>query len=130
MEASSDRPAGEVLRAIGADAATLVRKEAELARQEIVEGVLAKLKGAAALIGALAIASVAMVFVGVAFGITLATALDDRLAWLVVAGVFGLLAGAALILGRALMGRTSMRPEKTLRTVKEDVEWARTQLTR
>ncbi len=62
----SDRSMVELLRAIGTETATLVRKEAELARQEIVQAVTARLMaaGAAAAAGLMAL----FVVIGVAVG--------------------------------------------------------------
>jgi len=63
-----------------------------------------------------------------------AAALDLVLpAWaaaLIVAGAFVLLAAPAALLGVRRMKAPSLKPEETVRTVKEDVEWARAQLKR
>jgi hypothetical protein len=52
------------------------------------------------------------------------------LAWLIVGGVFLLVAGGAAMFGLRRMKTPPMAPEETKRTVKEDVEWAKAQLKR
>lgn len=125
-----DRSTVELLRSIGTDSATLVRKEIELGRQEIVEALTARLKAAGAAAAAAVLVLMGLVFLGHAA----ATALDGPLApWaarLVVAGGFLVLAVAALAFAGLRAKRPPLAPEETKRTVKEDVEWARAQLKR
>ena len=120
----------ELMRAIATDTSTLVRKEVELARTEIMEAVTARLKAA----GAMAAAGV-MLLIAVGFGgAAAAHALDGTVsAWaarLIVAGGFLLIAGFAVVFGMVRAKRPAMKPEKTVETVKEDVEWAKAQLKR
>jgi hypothetical protein len=126
----SDQSTLQLLRSISGDTVTLVRKEVELARQEIVEALVARAKGAAAL----AAAGVMGLFILAFLGLAAAAALDNVVRpWasrLIVAGGFLLVAGGASIFGIGRMKRPSMAPEETRRTVKEDVEWARAQLKR
>ena len=120
----------ELIRSISSDTVALVRKEVELARQEIVEAVTARLKAA----GAMAAAAVLALFLVVFLGLAAATALDGIVRpWasrLIVAGVFALLAGAAVAFGLRRIKKPPMSPRETKRTVKEDVEWAKAQLKR
>ena len=120
----------ELLRSIATDSATLVRKEMELARQEIVEAVNARIKAALSAAAGGVLALMALGF----FALTAATALDGVMRpWasrLVVAGVFTVLAIGALAFGAQRAKRPPMAPEETKRTVKEDVEWAKEQLKR
>jgi hypothetical protein len=118
----------ELIRTITADLSMLARKEVELARQEVQEGLMARAKAA----GALAAAAILGLFVVGFLGLAVAEALDGVMRpWasrLVVAGGFLLLAGAAVLVGRAK--RPPLTPKETKRTVKEDVQWAKRQLTR
>ncbi|MDQ3945896.1 MAG: phage holin family protein [Actinomycetota bacterium] len=120
----------ELLRSIATDSATLVRKEMELARQEIVEAVNARIKAALAAATAGVLGLMALGF----FALAAAAALDNVMRpWasrLVVAGVFSVLAIAALAFGAMRAKHPPLAPEETKRTVKEDVEWAKTQLKR
>jgi uncharacterized membrane protein YqjE len=120
----------ELLRSIATDSATLVRKEMELGRLEIVEAVSARIKAALAAAMAGVLALMALGF----FGLTAAAALDNVMRpWasrLVVAGAFTVVAIGALAFGALRAKRPPLAPEETKRTVKEDVEWAKTQLKR
>lgn len=120
----------EIVRDIAAESQTLVRKEVELAKQEVVEAITARLMAAAAL----AMAGLFGLFVLLFGALAAAAALDLVLpAWaaaLIVAGAFLILAAPAALLGIRRMKAPSLKPEETVRTVKEDVEWARAQLKR
>ena len=72
----------------------------------------------------------ALIFLAVTAAVALDIVWPKWLAWLVVGGAFTLLAGAAAMFGLRKMKRPSMKPEETVRTVKEDVEWAKAQLKR
>lgn len=125
-----DRSLLELVRSIATDSSTLVRKEMELARLEIVEAVSARIKAALAAATAGVLALMALVF----FALAAAAALDNVMRpWasrLVVAGAFSVLAIGALAFGALRAKRPPLAPEETKRTVKEDVEWARAQLKR
>ena len=119
-----------LLRSIANDTTTLVRKEVELARHELVEALTARVKALAAL----SVAGILGLFVLAFLGLAAARALDGVLRpWasrLVVAGVFLLLAGIVALFGARRAKVPPMAPEETKRTVKEDVEWAKAQLRR
>jgi predicted phage tail protein len=120
----------EIVRDIAAESQTLVRKEVELAKQEVLEAITARVMAAAAL----AMAGLFGLFVLLFGALAAAAALDLVLpAWaaaLIVAGAFLLLAAPAALLGVRRMKAPPLKPEETVRTVKEDVEWARAQLKR
>ena len=125
-----ERSTVELVKSIGTDASLLVRKEIELAKQEVKEGVVARIKA----IVALAAAGVFGLF---AFGFLLASGaagLDEVLQpWasrLVVAGTLLLLAGLGAAMGVRRLKEPPLAPVKTKETIKEDVEWARTALKR
>lgn len=125
-----ERSTGELVGSIASDVATLVRKEVELARQEITEAVTARIQAAVAL----GVAGVVVVLTLVFLGLSAATALDGVWpAWasrLAVAGGCLIVAGALAMLAMARLRRPTLVPEETARTVKEDVEWAKQQLKR
>lgn len=126
---SGRRRLPELVRSIGSDLSLLVRQQGELAKQELGEMAEAKAKGA----GFLAAAAVLGLFVVGFVGLAAAAALDlvlPRWAALLIVGVaYLLLAGIAALIGRRELG-TSVSPEQTKQTVKEDVEWAKQQLRR
>jgi YihY family inner membrane protein len=120
----------ELLRSIAGDTGTLVKKEVELARREITEAVTARLKAVAGLAAAGVLALLAVIFLGTAGAWGLSIVLPLWAAWLIVGGVFLLLALGALLFAKRRFKVPPMAPEETKRTVKEDVEWARAQLKR
>ena len=125
-----DRSTVRLLKDIGDNTTTLVKKELELFKLELLEAVSARLKAA----GAIAFAGVLVLFVVAFLGAAAAWALSNVMpmwaANLVVAGGFLLLAMAGLMFAKRRMKVPSMKPEETVRTVKEDVEWAKEQLKR
>lgn len=123
------RSTGELMRSIAGDTATLVRKQIELAKQEAVEGVRAKVMAAAALGVAAVLGLIALTFLGVTMAAALRIVWPAWLAWIVTAGTFLLLAGAIAAIGVSRM-KSGGVGEETKRTVKEDVRWAKTQLRR
>jgi hypothetical protein len=127
---SPERSTFEIVMAIADDTKTLLTKEIELAKQEVMEAVLSKAKAAAALV----VAGFIGLFVLVFGGLTVVAALDNVLPpWgsrLVVTGAFALLAIVAVLFGVARLKKPGLVPEETKRTLKEEKEWAITQLQR
>jgi uncharacterized membrane protein YqjE len=119
-----ERSTGELVKDLSEQASTLVRKEVELAKVEMAE----KGKKAGAGLGLLAGAGVAGLLMLGALTAFLVLALDEGMdAWLaalIVTVLWGVVAG-----GLALVGRNKLRevgkpvPEKTVESVKEDIEW-------
>ena len=118
-----ERSTIELVRDIATGTSTLVRKEIELARQELTEALKARLLG-----GAMAVFG--LIYLGIAAGSALSIVLPRWLAWLIVGGACLVLAGGAALIGLAKMKKPPIAPEETKRTVKEDVEWAKAQLKR
>jgi hypothetical protein len=123
-----DRPLPELMKTLADQTATLVRQEIDLAKAEVSEkgkkaGQGAGMFGGAGIVGFLALAALTAAAI-----LGLATALPDWLAALIVGLAY---AGVAGVL--ALQGRNKVQeagppvPEQTVETVKEDVEWAKTQ---
>ena len=127
---SSERSTFEILMSIADDTKHLLTKEVELAKQEIVQTLIAKATAVAALAAAGVIGLLVLVFAG----LTAAAALDNVLPpWgsrLVVTGVFALLAIVAVLFGLARLRKPGLVPEQTKRTLKEGEEWAIAQLQR
>jgi len=120
----------ELIRTIGVDLSTLAKKEVELARQEVMEGVMARAMAAGAFIAAAVLALFVVGFLGLAAAEALDGLLRPWASRLVVAVCFLLLAGIAVVFGKQRARRPSLTPEETKRTVKEDVAWAKRQLKR
>jgi uncharacterized membrane protein YqjE len=123
-----ERPIGELLKQLSEETTRLVHQELELAKAELAQkgkqaGMGAGLFGAAGAIGLLAAAALTACFI-----LALDAVMPAWLAALIVAVVY---AAAAAVL--ALRGRERVKqaippvPEQTIETVKEDVQWAKTQ---
>jgi uncharacterized membrane protein YqjE len=123
-----DRPIGDLLRQLSQETTTLVRHELDLAKAEMAQkgkraGLGAGMLGAAGvavLLGLWGLTAAAIAALDAAMPLWLA-ALIVALIWLAIAGVL------------ALTGKTKVQqatppvPEQTQQSVKEDVEWAKTQ---
>ncbi|HZU78629.1 MAG TPA: phage holin family protein, partial [Acidimicrobiales bacterium] len=124
------RPTGELLSAISNDLVKLVRQEVELGKLEVSEALgartLALVFGSVAGVFGL----VALVFGALAGSDALAYLLPTWAARLVMAGALGLVMLMALPMAAKRATKPDMRPTETLRTTKEDIEWAKAQLKR
>jgi len=123
------RSTGELLQRLARETSVLVRQELDLAKAEMTEkgkraGRGAGMFGAAGAVGLLALGALTACLIAL-----LATALDHVwLAALVVTVVYGAVAGVLALMGRReVQESTPPLPEQTIDTVKEDVQWARTQ---
>jgi Putative Actinobacterial Holin-X, holin superfamily III len=119
-----DRSTGELVKDLSEQASTLVRKEIQLAKTEMTE----KGRKAGIGIGLLAGAAVGALLTLGALTAFLILALDEGMPDWAAAFVVTLAWGSvATVL--ALVGRQQMRevgtpvPEKTVESVKEDIEW-------
>lgn len=133
MAAGHEREASvaTLLSGIVSDAQELVRKEIALARQEIREEISAAKDAGIRL----AIAGVVLAVGGLLLVLTLAQALADLLDWPVWAG-YGIVGVVLTIIGSILFASAQKRmqeihpvPEKTVATIKENVEWIRDRTT-
>ncbi|MGH2686886.1 MAG: YhjD/YihY/BrkB family envelope integrity protein [Actinomycetota bacterium] len=115
---------------VAGDVGTLVKKEVELARQEIMEGVTARLKAAAAFAAIGVIAMFIVGFLAAAGAAALDLVLPTWAALLIVAGMFMLVAFLAFLFAKQRLKSPPLAPEQTKQTIKEDVEWAKAQLRR
>jgi uncharacterized membrane protein YqjE len=122
-----ERPTAELLKEFSDQATALLRKEIALAKVEVAE------KGKKAAVGAGMFGGTG-VFGFYAFGaltacviLALATAVAAWLAALIVAVVYGAIAGVLALRGKAQMQRaTPPLPEQAVDSTKEDLEWVKT----
>ena len=124
-----DRPLGELMRELADQTATLVRQELELAKAEMRQkgrraGVGAGLLGGAGVAGLAALGALTAFFI-----LALDGALPNWLAALIVAAVYGVIAGILYLRGREKVQEAGRPvPEQTQQSIQEDLEWARTQV--
>ena len=121
-----DRPIGELLKQLANETTTLVRQELDLARAEMRE----KAGKAGPGFGMWGAAGVIALLAGGALTAFLILALDGAmpnwLAALIVGVVYAAIAGVLYVSGKQRVEEAgSPVPEKTIETVKEDVQWAK-----
>jgi uncharacterized membrane protein YqjE len=122
-----DRPVGDLLRQLADETTTLMRQELELAKAEMAEkgkkaGIGAGMWGAAGVVGLLALGAFTAFLI-----LALDGAVPNWVAALIVALVYGAIAGALYLLGKQRVDAVGTPvPEQAIDNVKEDVEWAKT----
>lgn len=123
-----ERPVGELLKQLSQETTTLVRQELELAKAEMSQ----KGKEAGTGLGLLGGAGVSALMALIALTLFLIFLLDTFMKhWIAALIVTALWAAVAGVL--ALQGKNKVQeagppvPEQTVETVKEDVQWAKTQ---
>jgi uncharacterized membrane protein YqjE len=118
----------DLLKQLSEQTSTLVKQELDLARAELSEqgkraGTGAGFLGGGALFGLGAFGALTACLIAV-----LATALDHTwLAALIVAVVYGAIAGVLAMRGKDKIQEATPPTPQTVDTLKEDVEWAKTQ---
>jgi uncharacterized protein YacL len=122
-----ERPIGDLVKQLADQTSTLVRKEIDLAKAEVTQQGKEAGKGVGLLVGG---AVVALLGAGtlVAFLVMLLDgAIPNWLAALIVAVVLLALAAGLALAGRNRLRRATPPAQQTVETVKEDVQWAKTQ---
>jgi uncharacterized membrane protein YqjE len=124
-----EQPMGELFKQLSNDLSTLVRQELKLAQVEMTEkgkraGIGFGMFGAAGMVGLLALLTLTTCLVA-----ALAEGMHVWLAALIVTVVYGALAGGLALIGKDRVSEaTPPVPEQTIATLKEDAQWAKTQL--
>ena len=124
-----DRSVGELLKQLSEQTATLVRQELDLAKAEMQQkgrqaGFGLGLLGAG---GVLALATLGALTASLIM--LLAEWMDGWLAGLIVTAAMALAAGVLALQGKEkVAAATPPVPQETVETVKEDVQWAKSQI--
>ncbi len=118
---------GDLLKQLSQETTTLVRKELELAKAEVTEkgrqaGTGVGMFGGAGVAGLLALGSLTACLIAL-----LATGMKVRIAALIVTVVWAAIAGVLALLGRSKVQDATPPAPQTVETIKEDVQWAKTQ---
>lgn len=128
MARSNGESAGQLLKQFSEDTATLIRKEMELAKAELTEKGKKASKGAGMFGGAGLFGLGAFAALTACLILVLAEAMDAWVAALIVAAVYGAVAGVLALQGKQKVEEAAPpQPEQTIETVKEDVQWAKRQ---
>ena len=123
-----ERPIGDLLKQLSQETTTLVRQELELAKAEMAEKGKKAGKGAGMFGGAGVVGFLALGALTAALIMGLDQAMAGWLAALIVGLVYAAIAGVLALTGKKeVQEATPPVPEQTVETVKEDVQWAKTQ---
>ena len=120
-------PVAELVKQLAEETSLLLRQELQLAKAEITQhgkraGIGAGELGGAGLVALYALGALTACFIA-----ALALVLPVWAAALIVAAVYGAIAGVLALVGRReLRQNLPPKPRRTERTVKEDIEWVRT----
>jgi uncharacterized membrane protein YqjE len=122
------RSVPDVLEDIANNLAQLVQAEFRLAKTELKEGAQ-KTAGPGATLGAgLALALYGLGFLLLAAVYAMSLVMAGWLAALIVGGVLTVAAGILVGTGTAKLKRANLMPDKTIRTLEEDAQWAKQQI--
>ena len=122
------RSVPEILEDIASNLTQLVQAEFRLAKSELKEGA-ERVAGPGATLGAGAV----LAFYGFGFLLlaavhALSLVMAGWLATLIVGGVLVVAAGILIGAGTTKLKRVNLTPDKTIRTLEEDVQWAKQQI--
>ena len=124
--ATSDRSVADLVKQLSDQTATLVRQELDLAKAELTAkgkkaGLGAGVFGGAGVSGLYAVGALTACVI-----LALSTAMDGWLAALIVAVVYGAVAGVLALIGKNKVKEGAPPvPEQTVESVKEDVQWTK-----
>ena len=123
--ALQDQSIADLVKQLTEQTKTLARQEIELAKAELTEkgrkaGLGAGMFGAAGLFGFFAFAVLTACLV-----LALATAVPAWLAALIVAAVYGAIAGGLAFTGKKELQQATPPMPETVETVKEDIAWTK-----
>ena len=122
------RSVPEILDDIASNLTQIVHAQFQLAKSELKEGA-EKVAGPGAALGA----GVVLAFYGLGFLLlaavyALSLVMSGWLAALIVGGVLAVAAGILIGAGGIKLKRIDLTPDKTIRTLEEDVQWAKQQI--
>jgi uncharacterized membrane protein YqjE len=126
---------GELFSRVTSDLSSLVRQEMQLAKVEIKQEVRQAGKAGGLLGGGAVAAYMALLFLSAAIAILIALLLSSGLSefsryligFVIVGVIYAIVAAVLLSKGRKEAQQVDPVPEQTVQTLKEDVQWAKTQ---
>ena len=122
-----ERPIGELVKDLSSQTSTLVRKEIELARAELQQQGKVAGKGVGMLVGGAVFGLLALIALTAMLIAVLDTAMDTWLAALIVTVLWVIVAAVLAKAGQSALKRVTPPAPQTVETVKEDIQWAKTQ---
>jgi uncharacterized membrane protein YqjE len=123
-----DQSLGELLGRVSRDFSELVSTQVELAKVELKEEIAAAGRGAGILTGGAFCAYLAVLLLSFAAAWGLSEVLPEGVAFVIVGAVYAVAAAVLLPKGKDKLSRVRPVPERTAQSVREDVQWAREQM--
>lgn len=119
------RSVGDLLGNVTSDLSKLMRQEVALAKVELKEEAAKAGKASGLLGGAGAVGYLVLVFLSLALMFALDNAMGIGWAALITAVILGIVAAVLFVVGRGQLKQLNPKPEQTVETLKEDVQWAK-----
>jgi hypothetical protein len=123
-----DRSIGTLFSDLARDTSLLIRQEVALAKSEIANGVSNLGMGVGMLAAGALVAFVGFIFLCLAAVYGLSKVVEPWLAALIVGGVVIALGAALVFVGKGKLSSDKLVPRRTIRTLKDDGEWAKEQV--
>ena len=119
------RSVGDLLGEVTGNLSKLMRQEVALAKVELKEEAAKAGKAGGLLGGAGAVGYLVLVFLSLALMFALDNAMGIGWAALLTAVLLGIVAAVLFVLGRNRFKQVNPKPEQTVETLKEDLQWAK-----
>ena len=126
-QAGETRSVGQIVGDISQDMTTLIKQEMDLAKSEMKQEVAKLGKGAGMFGGAGVAGHLTLFFLSFALTFLLDNWMPVELAVLIVAALWGIVAAVLAMRGRQEIKQANPQLPTTQQTLKEDVQWAKTQ---
>jgi hypothetical protein len=128
MPETKERPLGELFAELTRDTATLIRKELELAKLELMQKVSVASRHAAMLaVGGFIVYAGVLALVAALVMVLVAAGVNPALSALIVGAVVLAIGGVLVQRSLTALSRVSFVPDETIRTVKETTQWMKSQ---
>lgn len=118
---------GDLIGQVTSDLSTLMRQELDLAKAELRQEAAKAGRAGGMLGGAGVLGHLFLVFLALALMFALGNVMDLGWAALIVGVLLAIGAAVLFALGRKQLRAVNPKPEQTVETLKEDVQWARNQ---
>lgn len=124
-QTTDDTSVGQLVNEIAGDLSRLLHEEVELAKAEIKQQTTRAAKGAGMLGGAGYAGHVALLLGSLAVVFAFRHVMDLAWAALLMTVVWAIVGAVLYVTGRKHLRTASLKPEKSIDSLKEDAEWAR-----
>lgn len=123
----SEESLRELVSDLTTEAQNLVQQEIRLAKAELTQEASRAGKAGGMLGGGAVAGHLAILLLSFAAAWGIAVPLNAGWAFLIVGGIWALIAGVLALRGRVELRRLNMKPQQTVETIQEDVQWAKNQ---